>query len=280
MEKSIVLFLHIPKSAGMTLRRILKRQYGWYANLTVDSNEFEEKFATLSERKKKRLQAVKGHFSFGIHKQIPRPSTYITLLRDPVERVISFYYYVSRNPGHYLYDKVRSQGISLDAFVSCELKTELENGQTRMLVRREDIALGADVTRDVSELAKKNLREHFTVVGPVESFDETLVLMKLAFDWSMPFYTRENVTRKRTLKESVSSMTLNVIRERNKYDIEMHAYAKELLKKQIEREGERFEQEFKRFKFYNHIYQVCSPNTYFDMMAPFYKVGRFVLKRK
>jgi len=37
---------------------------------------------------------ISGHLYFGIHREIPRPTAYFTMLRDRVDRILSNYYYV------------------------------------------------------------------------------------------------------------------------------------------------------------------------------------------
>ena len=45
------------------------------------------------------MQVFKGHMPFGIHKRLPQDYTYITFLRDPIERVVSAYYFARNYPG-------------------------------------------------------------------------------------------------------------------------------------------------------------------------------------
>ena len=41
-----------------------------------------------------RFRLVMGHFQYGIHEFLPQEYTYVTIVRDPVERVISHYNYL------------------------------------------------------------------------------------------------------------------------------------------------------------------------------------------
>ncbi|MGZ4532437.1 MAG: hypothetical protein ACXVXP_08805, partial [Mycobacteriaceae bacterium] len=80
-----VVFLHIGKTAGATLRRILPRNlprtrvlrlrnpswspHGFLSTLPI------EQFAGMPEAERLRPRLIMGHMVFGIHEFVPRPST-------------------------------------------------------------------------------------------------------------------------------------------------------------------------------------------------------------
>ena len=78
-----------------------------------------------------------GHMGFGLHDYLPQGASYITMLRDPIDRIVSHYYYVLQNQGHYLHKEVAGKGLSLEQFADSALSTELDNGQTRVLAGLE-----------------------------------------------------------------------------------------------------------------------------------------------
>ena len=99
-----LIFLHIPKAGGTTLHSVLERLYD-------GSNIFDikvrghhlgvEEFTSLSQEQKDQIQLLKGHMPFGLHTHFTSSDVkYITLFRNPVERIISHYEYVWRKPNH------------------------------------------------------------------------------------------------------------------------------------------------------------------------------------
>ncbi len=48
----------------------------------------------MPEEKRNKIRCLKGHMPFGLHKYLLNSSVYLTVLREPIERVISHYYFV------------------------------------------------------------------------------------------------------------------------------------------------------------------------------------------
>jgi hypothetical protein len=254
-ERSLI-FLHIPKAGGSTLHKIIERQYKSDTIFNIDGTRVQEsidEFKKLPEVQRGKIRVLKGHMWFGLHKYLPHPSTYITLLREPVDRMISHYYYILQEPRHYLYETVTSHRMNLKDYVCSGISAELDNGQTRLLSGIEDINV-AKCSPALLESAKKNLDEHFAVIGLTERFDETLILLKRAFGWKTLFYDKEKVTRNRPRRKDVSKDTLNAIEKHNELDINLYQYVKELFEAQISQQVSFFEKELKLFKLLNNFY--------------------------
>src|ERR1043165_8896095 len=92
-----VIFLHVPKTAGTTLNRLIEWEYPLFEMYSVDPVLFRWSAShlwRLPQRRLKRTRMFKGHMLFGLHEILPQPATYITVLRDPIERVISAFYFM------------------------------------------------------------------------------------------------------------------------------------------------------------------------------------------
>jgi hypothetical protein len=256
MHNESVIFLHIPKTAGTTLHRIIDRQYRPKVCYFVDRHNVGiEEFKNLSPERRAEIRMVRGHMPFGLHQYIPGRATYFTILREPVERVISYYYFVRREPEHYLHDYVISQGTTLQSYVESQVSLATDNFQTRIISGVWDQAGYGECSEAVLALAKRNLAEHFVVVGLTERFDETLMLLKRTFAWRNVFYKRHNVTQGRPRQESLSAETLAVLREHNQLDLELYAYAEALFAAQIREQGARFAREVRVFEIVNRWLQ-------------------------
>lgn len=251
-----LIFLHIPKAAGSTLHSIIERNYPKESIYTIDGSRVLEsikEFKTLPESKRAEIRCVKGHMPFGLHMSLPQPTTYVTVLRDPIDRVISHYYFVLRTPSHYLHDMVVTNRMSLEEYVSSRISPELVNGQTRDISGIGCFEM-VDLSDDVLEIAKRNLKEYFAFVGLGEKFDESLLLMRRTFSWRNIFYVKQNVSRNRPLKSEIPIKTLKAIEEHNKLDMELCEFAKQILEEQIREQGPSFKYELRTFRLLNKVY--------------------------
>src|ERR1700719_215556 len=209
-----LLFLHIPKAGGSTVYKILERQYSRAQILRLESSQIAQ-FKTLPAAQRGRYRLIEGHLYFGFHRYIPGASTYFTFLRRPVERVLSFYYYARSTPDHYLYSQLANERLDLRTALARELTPELRNGQIRQLAGEEWEDPQRVITRAALEQAQANLTQ-FRVVGLLEEFDASLLLLRRAFGWRFPFYVKENVTKEK--ETFLDAETRGVIEEANRLD--------------------------------------------------------------
>ena len=243
VDTPVLLYLHIPKAGGTTLGEFIYNQcrsQGDYEEGLIKNGVFfmadgffRENEATYSPKtqesiKRDDLRAIIGHFAFGIHQFVTRPFHYITILRNPVSRVTSLYHYL----------KLESK-MSLEEFAqSCPYR-ETDNDQTRRIAGiNPDI--GQCTEKDL-EIAKENLRNHFSVVGTTERFDETLVLLKKQFDWSQDVSVfPRNVNPDRN-KVAPNNAAIIAIQNQNSLDIALYDYANQLMNERIATQGEEFQ---------------------------------------
>ncbi len=229
-----IIFLHIPKTGGGTLAPVIQRQFSDHEVQTIDVTPSVEQsireFRELPQEERGKIRCVTGHASFGLHKDLLGDTEYVTLVRDPVERIISNYYYIRRTPGHRSYDSVVGQEMSLREFVESGVNAQVENGMTRSI--SGDSYTQPD--RTTLKQAKSNLREHFGVVGITERFDESLVVMKRRYGWKRVGYVKRNVTRSRPTKEDIEDETHHLIESKNQLDLELYEYGVSLFEEKLE----------------------------------------------
>lgn len=255
-EQTLV-FLHIPKTAGTTLSQIIERQYHPRAIVNICNSEQNleqiDRLKSLSSSQQKKIKFIEGHTFLGWDELLPQPCAYFTLLRNPIERFISNYYYILKNPNHSLHQSLREQQITLKDFASCSGE---DNYQTRCLARtigEKDLNINeAECNREMLDRAKRNLRENCAVVGIVEEFDRTLLLLKKTFGWNNVFYKVKNKNKQRPSKNAISQVTLSLIEEKNKLDLELYQYATEIFHSLVKNQDNSFEKEVENFQNINY----------------------------
>jgi hypothetical protein len=230
-----LIFIHLPKAGGTTLMGAIIARYraGRGFRFTGLQSRTEE-FKALPPEERAKFDIVHGHVHFGIHKWLPDPAIYATMLRDPVDRIISHYYFVKASPEHYLHDLLQSHRWSLEQYATEGVNWETDNDQVRWLTEAEhsQVPLG-QVSRSLLEEAKWNLQNAMTAFGLVERFDESLECFRRSFGW--PDLTCERVKNVNTERprSPLPQRTIDAIRRTNRWDVELYEFACELFERQL-----------------------------------------------
>lgn len=258
-----VIFLHIGKTAGTTLRRILRRNFRSAEIMVVRARgrprtETLDDFGRRPEAERARPRLIMGHTVFGLHELVPRPSTYISMVRKPKSLVLSQYNFVLRTEGHRHHEEVTRRGMSLEDYIESGLSLEMDNSQTRAIAGDLDTPFGK-CTEEMLERAKRNVEGHFAVVGITERFDESLVLLQRAFGWRRVNYVSANVAPGK--RPEPSARAVELIAEHNRLDDELYRWVGERFDAAIAADP-LFEETYERFKRSNALYRPWGNLTY------------------
>jgi len=183
------LFLHIQKTAGTLIVDLARPAYGPkevvshgdYLSGWVNSghNEIVDAKGRSPEYFSNKL-FVSGHFGFDFAKPLLKGRYSFTFLRDPVERILSYYYFcLTRDPQQYEIYKL-TQTVSLDQFLMLGLehpvvKACIWNNQVWQLANGYGHSNGQDISsfspEKMLELAIRHLDE-FSYIGFAETFEK------------------------------------------------------------------------------------------------------------
>lgn len=226
----VIIYIHIPKTGGSTLHNAIQEHYG-SRFLSTSCND-------LSQQQKESIVLIKEHMPFGIHTLLPQSRyRYMTVLRNPVERVISMYYYMrSKNcpdpdkrkyfSAMTLHDYVSNNEYNYFSDIWHKSWTcSTYNLQTRMLA--------GDLNRCDLKKAINNLNSFFQVVGITERFAGTLKVINKNFGWNIRPGRKENITPDKPALKDIPDKILQLIRSKNEMDMELYSHANLLLDKQI-----------------------------------------------
>jgi hypothetical protein len=224
-----VLFEHIPKCGGATVTHYLKSQCvdNKIFSIRGDTRKSINNFKSLPEEKRYSYDLVLGH---GAHKLIKYAHPEVlkaTILREPVERIISHYYYVLRTPKHYLYEEVIEKGMSLVDYATSGISRELRNNYVCRFLQISANEVEANAEESIMR-AYDILKEEYRVVGILEDLNTAMIkLAQLASFHSKFEPVKLNVTMNRPKLVDIDQETLNIISETNTLDIRLFALIKE-----------------------------------------------------
>lgn len=222
----LTIFLHIPKTGGISLRSLLLREHAPARTFRI-LNPVDDAAAlrALPNDARSRLTLVEGHLYYGIHECLRAGGQYITILRDPIERTLSWYSYISTRAWHPLFEQTRHGLMSLADCCRSRLSVELDNFMTRALSHERfiDVPFGK-VTREMFDEAAKHLSS--MVVMTTETLDADVGAYQRLAGIRRRSAPHLNRTRDRLQRAAVSHADANLIESHNEYDRELFELAR------------------------------------------------------
>lgn len=212
-KKLELLSVHIPKSAGTSFRNTLKDVYGEKHVVRTDIN-LQNGHLMLNEQPSNPpvlpvdVRVCHGHFRlkefynmFPEHEHLP----VITWLRNPVQRIISYYYYLVQQIDQELISKDKQQG-----------------KWKRMQRTLPEFAGDPRNQNRMSFFLEGKSIDDYLFVGITEDYNNDLQRLAKLLNWDKAPYFEENKTRN---KENVTDQDLiRQIEKWNQQDMDIYNY--------------------------------------------------------
>lgn len=229
----MIVFTHVPKTSGTSFRKCL-----------IEPNVPDERIyryhglRPLARERRPGRAFVYGHIPYGIHHLLGREARYVTFLRDPIDRAVSYYYFVKdSDPAIYVHPaRADAEAHTLVDFYRLR---RYQNWQARFiaglthhyLYRR--LPAGA-LDRLVLRGAVANLLGRYRCFGLQERFDESLDL----FQERLALPRRRSVapqkkTGTRPRLGAIDASTRAALRDSNRLDCELYEIARERFEEQL-----------------------------------------------
>jgi hypothetical protein len=181
-----ILFMHIPKTAGIAFREAIAANYRESAVaylygtppgfLTADLQR-------LPLEQRRGLRFVMGHFQYGIHNYLPQETLYITIVREPAARMLSHYAFLQHTQPMLLQQKDRT--LSLEDLLAKKPHVHFDNPLVRYFggVDEREFPAGS-VDQQLYEKALYYLRTGFIFVGHQEFAANAYAWLSQRFGWT------------------------------------------------------------------------------------------------
>jgi hypothetical protein len=222
-------FIHIPKTAGTSMRAILDMHFD--ATTICPINQWAD-FAYFAPERVKDYRLLRGHFPYSVSQYFDRPPVMMTMLRHPVELIISYYRFIQRMPEHPL--RANALQLPLVDFVAKNRYEVIE--QTRYLSAGFDMAWQPAVNeREALALAKERLNT-LPFVGIMEEFNRSLQVLFHLFAWRpLQIIPALNRAPTPTSRHEFAPTEISAIEELAAVDIELYEYGRLLFELNYQR---------------------------------------------
>lgn len=247
LPKGQLFFLHIPKTAGSAFGHVLRNQFHVRE---VSSAKLLPEFLDQSKAERSGYRLVSAHLTYDALDRVEGTPTAITILREPIERVLSLYEYQkyfldSRGTGH-AYESIaalqaRTAEVAregLDALLESEdanIRAALSNTQAHYIAGSPPAGSPSpELEEQLLERAKRHL-EAFVFFGLAERMQESLDLFSYRFGLCPQRSIEVNATPTRRARDAWPQETLKKIEALNQVDIELYRYGKTLFEEALAR---------------------------------------------
>jgi hypothetical protein len=209
-----ILHLHIPRTAGSTLDTEIRAALPDKLCLAFTSMQRLQEIADEGQE----IALFSGHFSWGVH-EFFEDYLYITVLRNPVDRVISTYDYIRATESHPRYDRYNKHSLRQLLTSPKSSRTHLSNGMVRQICGAG--TFGIPVNRFHLERAWEILCRPDVMVGFTDNLDELRERLSARIGRTIPSARKKNVSQ----RTPVDSATIEMITGLNRWDMELYRRA-------------------------------------------------------
>jgi hypothetical protein len=182
--------------------------------------------ASMRFRDSTKPKLIMGHYSYGAHRLLAIKPKYITVLREPISRVISLYYYLKTRHDSPLAPHFNA-GLSIDEFISSEI-TEMTNNHMCRMIAGIPPEAGLNINEEwLLDLAIHNIKRHYVLIGVMDEIEVFLASLSKLLNWPSSEFPKENVNQ--ATKIIHNSHTIKLIQDKNLLDIQLYEYVKNLI---------------------------------------------------
>lgn len=221
--------IHIPRTAGTSLRRLAERAIGKEKHLENYNGEIEY----LSREQLAKYRMISGHFEYGIHKNYFDRHLYFSVVRNPIDRYISTYSEFLTNPSS-KHHKIAA-ALNINEFLRFgmsaddpSLRNQFNNLQCRMICGEANF-----------QAAREIIENEYLFVCDQSQIDVLAQLLNDVLNApsiELPkFHQRNFKTEGQEEHFQLSLDSIALILEHDREDVLLHSYVEMAFNKLLER---------------------------------------------
>ncbi|WP_345988006.1 sulfotransferase family 2 domain-containing protein [Sulfurimonas sp. HSL1-2] len=262
----MVVFFHIPKTAGTTLYGILEQQYEKIFTINGrDKEKTLQKLVEMDAESMREFDCVQGHLTFSMRKHPAlkdQDLTFFSFFRDPVKWFVSNYTYVRKQQLNRFHDVALN--MSMDEWLLFQKEEYYDNIQSRHLLERLPLFNPENLELDLNKVDKDELiaelfdrLNSINYVFTTDNFDSALLFLYSELSWrKKPYYIWLNASSK-VSKDKLSPKTRKDIEAVNWLDMilfqEVQKREQEYLNNISDTAVEKFQKVNKNWKYLQYF---------------------------
>lgn len=216
--------MHLSKTGGGTIRYIMRKQYEGKRIYQINGRKDIETYDNMLPGERSGYDIVAGHFGIDFFHRLHKEFLLFTILRHPIERIISHYHYVSRMPAHEHNATIKLHQMPLMEYALNHHDKDIDNGYVRQLSGL-DFEIGQCSDMHL-RAAKANFSKYIFTYGFTERFEESLEQFVLKFNWDRTLIDDRRINEApEGSKAQVSRSDRDRIADKNKFDVALYNWA-------------------------------------------------------
>ena len=221
-----ILHFHIPKTGGIAIRQYFIDQLGEKrVSPSVVGSRLTDALVHWGD-----LDVVSGHFLLYQGDQLPQDRCCVTVLRDPIDRFLSEYFFSKSDNADRLLD-TRVHALDLDAYLESLSVPELDviSSQIEMLY---PLGTSSQASLSADEKLAASLRalERFEFIGLQNELEDFASMLDAKFSWQRGALTFQNVTSRRAKTNELSTQQQRKLKALFEREFELYHHAQEHFK--------------------------------------------------
>ena len=221
-NEKVHIFLHVQKSAGTSVRVALEPLYRKceIALIYPDVPGISlADFCKLPRYQRQEIKFLAGHTYFGVHEYLEKPSRYVTVLRNPIDRLISNFWHHKNSDNNFTID---GRKIPIEQVVNEGLTEEFDNYATRVIcgLTAAAVPIGS-VTSEEVRAAIHNIDTMFDCLAILEKFPADFDRLCKSLGKASPVLPNLNV-RSRSHDEPLAMIDWRKVIINNRFDQELY----------------------------------------------------------
>ncbi len=239
----LLLYMHMAKAAGTSFFwSVLGRNYRPRDIAPFEDEQISQIMlrGTNEVLDLQHYRLMRAHCDWTIHKILPKKPVVATMLRHPVQRIISLYDHLRYDHDHYLYELAKESTLE-QFFQDRAANYQCWNYYIRQLAGTfygEGIYLNTSYLQNEQWLdtAMSRLENDVQFFGISERFDDSCDLLTFTFQWQPA--RRVERLNKRVVgmdRAQIPQSTIDLITEANELDIRFYHWACRLFESRLER---------------------------------------------